>query len=326
MKKIVLLSALILVFGFGFAQPRTYGGGSHGSGGGHHGHGGYNVGPPVMCAQDFLMACDAIRRQPFDDDKLRIAEQVARGNNLSALQVRDMVKLMTFEDTKLDFAKHAYNKVLDPQNYYVVYDAFTFSSTIEDLADYTNSVGFSGGSSSYGTYGGSNGGHPQGPNHVCSSSCNHGAGMGQNGYYGGGNGGGSVTVTGGGNGISYHGQVNTVPVAPVVPVMPMCGMCSGHHDMGIVCENEFGNIAAAVCNRPFDSDKLLIAKQAIGCKMVSAGQVGRLMGHLTFESTKLDFAKWAYRHCWDRQNYYLVNDAFTFSSSIRELDNFIRMS
>ncbi len=340
MKKIVLLSALLFAVIAGFSQIATNGGYHPSAGGGYHGNGGYNMGPPAMSDCDFRRACEAVSRQAFDDDKLRVAQQVAVANRLSALQVRDMAKLMTFEDTKLDFAQYAYTRVIDPQNYYVVNDAFTFSSSIADLVAYTNTVGYSGGATCTSTYGGMNGGghggsgsgsghgghgHGQGGHgHVCNSGCNHGGGNGgghgQNGYYGG-----SVvtstTVSGGGNGMVYHGQINSVPV---VPAIPMCGMCSGHHALNIVCEREFANIAGAVCNRTFEDDKLLVAKQAIGCKLVSADQVRRLMCKFTFESTKLDFAKWAYRHCWDAQNYYIVNDAFTFSSSIRELDDFIR--
>jgi hypothetical protein len=118
--------------------------------------------------------------------------------------------------------------------------------------------------------------------------------------------------------MTYSGYVNTTPA------MPMCGMCSGYHAMNIVCENEFGSISSAICNRTFESDKLLVAKQAIGGKLLSADQVRRIMGLFTFESSKLEFAKWAYRNTWDPQNYYVVNDAFTFSSSIRDLDEFIR--
>ena len=110
----------------------------------------------------------------------------------------------------------------------------------------------------------------------------------------------------------------------VQPAAPMCGMCSGYHQMNILCEGEFGNVANAINNRVFESDKILVAKQAIGGRLLSASQVGRVMDMFTFESTKLDFAKWAYRQCFDPQNYYIVNDAFTFSSSIRELDEYIR--
>lgn len=326
MKQLVLISAILFSGIVGMAQrPQAISKGIISQHGGSSGYGGYNMGPPPMSAADFRMACDAIRRQPFDDDKLRIANQVLRGQNVTSLQVRDMAKLFTFEQTRMDFAKAAYTSVLDPQNFYVVNEAFTFSSSIAELAQYTNSVGYSGGNTWTNGYGGSNGsghhgsGHGQGGGHNHPGACTPGCGgatYGQNGYYGGGQCG--TTTYGSGNGMSYSGGMNTVPA------IPMCGMCSGHHAVNIVCEREFASISGAICNRTFESDKILVAKQALGGKFVSADQVRRIMGLFTFESTKLEFAKWAYRNTWDQQNYYVVNDAFTFSSSIRELDQFIR--
>ncbi|MCF6365220.1 MAG: DUF4476 domain-containing protein [Bacteroidales bacterium] len=73
----------------------------------------------------------------------------------------------------------------------------------------------------------------------------------------------------------------------------------------------------------FENDKLRIARQAISTHRVKANQIYRILMSFSFESTKLKLAKFAYRHCVDKRNYYLVNDAFSFSSSIRELDNYI---
>lgn len=327
MKKLVLFSALLLSSSLIFAQAPTSSataaskpdakrigmapqGGPAGSGA----H--YNMGPPAMSPADFRMACDAISRQPFDSDKMRIAQQILGGHYLTSLQVRDMAMLFTFESYRVDFAKAAYLHVVDPQNFYVVNDAFTFSSSIASVVEYTNSVGFSGGGTWTGTNGGWNGGGGHGHGH---GGGGHGSGgghgYGNNAYHGGGG-----ASCGSGNGMTYSGSVVTVPA------VPMCGGCSGYHAMNIVCEGEFRSISAAIDNRTFESDKILVAKQAIGGKLVSADQVRRIMGLFTFESTKLEFAKWAYRSTVDPQNYYIVNDAFTFSSSIRELDMFIRHS
>jgi len=73
----------------------------------------------------------------------------------------------------------------------------------------------------------------------------------------------------------------------------------------------------------FESDKRIIAEQAISAHRVKANQVYRILTMFSFESTKLKVAKFAYRYCIDKRNYYLVNNAFSFSSSIRELNNFI---
>ena len=73
----------------------------------------------------------------------------------------------------------------------------------------------------------------------------------------------------------------------------------------------------------FESDKLIIAKQALRGKNIYAEGVERIMRHFSFESARIEFAQFAYQHCIDPENYYRVNDAFSFSSSIRKLDEYI---
>ena len=73
----------------------------------------------------------------------------------------------------------------------------------------------------------------------------------------------------------------------------------------------------------FDSDKQRIAEQAISRHSVKANQIYQILMLFSFESSKVKIAKFAYKHCVDKRNYYLVNDAFTFSSSVRALDNYI---
>lgn len=73
----------------------------------------------------------------------------------------------------------------------------------------------------------------------------------------------------------------------------------------------------------FESDKLTIAKQAVSSNGVYADQVLQIMQNFSFESTKVDFAKFAYAYCADKNNYYLVNNGFTFNSSINDLNNYV---
>ena len=56
----------------------------------------------------------------------------------------------------------------------------------------------------------------------------------------------------------------------------------------------------------------------------SAAQVKAMMGLFSFEESKLDFAKFAYDRTHDIGNYYKVNDAFSFESSIEELNEHIQ--
>ncbi|MBU0489539.1 MAG: DUF4476 domain-containing protein [Bacteroidetes bacterium] len=85
----------------------------------------------------------------------------------------------------------------------------------------------------------------------------------------------------------------------------------------------FGTLKSMMEDATFDSSQLKIAKQAISASGVSSAQVLELMNILAFESSKLDLAKFAYPFCVDKQNYFVVNSGFTFSSSIDGLCRFL---
>lgn len=100
---------------------------------------GYNgaVGCPIPMSQgDYNSAQNSIKSKSFEDSKLTIAKQIINSNCLTSAQVRGLLDLFTFEDTKLDFAKYAYHRTYDLNNYYKVNDAFEFESSIEELDAY----------------------------------------------------------------------------------------------------------------------------------------------------------------------------------------------
>ena len=104
---------------------------------------GYNgpIGCPYpMTPQDFSTAKNTIASKSFEDSKLSIAKQIINSNCLLSGQVKEIMLLFSFEDTRLDFAKYAYGYTYDLGNYYIVNDAFTFESSIDELNQYTNSV------------------------------------------------------------------------------------------------------------------------------------------------------------------------------------------
>jgi hypothetical protein len=100
---------------------------------------GYNgkIGCPwPMAAQDFASAKGSVSSKSFEDSKLTVAKQIASANCLLCDQVKEIMGLFSFEDTKLEFAKFAYDYVYDLNNYYKLNDVFTFSSSIEELDEY----------------------------------------------------------------------------------------------------------------------------------------------------------------------------------------------
>ncbi|MBL4736233.1 MAG: DUF4476 domain-containing protein [Flavobacteriales bacterium] len=87
---------------------------------------------------DYAAAKSTIASNSFDDTKLTVAKQIVGSNCLFADQVLEITKMMSFEDSKLDFAKFAYTRTYDQGNYFKVNNAFDFESTIEELNEYIN--------------------------------------------------------------------------------------------------------------------------------------------------------------------------------------------
>jgi len=91
-----------------------------------------------MSSTDFTSAYNSINEKSFDDTKLTVAKQVISANCLKTSQVKQIMLLFSFEDTRLDLAKFAYGQTYDPNNYYQLNDAFTFSSSTDELNTYIN--------------------------------------------------------------------------------------------------------------------------------------------------------------------------------------------
>jgi hypothetical protein len=92
--------------------------------------------PWPMADQDFAAAKQSIAAKGFDDTKLTIAKQVISSNCLFSRQVKELMLLFSFEDTRLQFAKFAYGFTFDIGNYFMLNDAFQFESSIDELNKY----------------------------------------------------------------------------------------------------------------------------------------------------------------------------------------------
>ena len=89
-----------------------------------------------MDAESFRAVKENIASIDFDDTKLSTAKTIANSNCLSAQQVLELCKLMSFEANKLAFAKHAYSRTTDKGNYFKVNAAFDFDSSKQDLNNF----------------------------------------------------------------------------------------------------------------------------------------------------------------------------------------------
>jgi hypothetical protein len=96
--------------------------------------------PNPMSHGDFESLKNTISTKSFEDGKLEIAKQAVAANCLLCSQVREVMKLFSFEDTKLTFAKFAYGHTYDTGNYFKVNDAFSFESSIDELNRYISGI------------------------------------------------------------------------------------------------------------------------------------------------------------------------------------------
>lgn len=93
-----------------------------------------------MSNSDFQSAYNSIKSKSFDDTKLTVAKQIINSNCMKTSQVKQLMSLFGFESTKLSLAKYAYMHTYDPNNYYQLNDAFSYSSSIDELNTYINGM------------------------------------------------------------------------------------------------------------------------------------------------------------------------------------------
>lgn len=92
-----------------------------------------------MKATDFNSALATVKKQGFDDTRLKIAQQILSANCMNTDQIIQIANTFGFDANKLDFAKFAYEFCTDPGNYFKVSNVFGFSSSAEELSDYVQS-------------------------------------------------------------------------------------------------------------------------------------------------------------------------------------------
>ncbi len=97
--------------------------------------------PPCMVTRDeFGEVMASIKKQNFNNTRLTLAKQILSSRKcFTTQQIKDIVKLFDFEDSKLEIAKYAYDFCIDKQKYFTINDVFTYSSSVEELSKYIQS-------------------------------------------------------------------------------------------------------------------------------------------------------------------------------------------
>lgn len=93
-----------------------------------------------MDAQVFNQLKASINKQWFSDGKLTIVKQAMSSSYFTTQQVNELVNLFSFSSDRLQVAKIAYTKTLDPENYFMVYESLQWNSSIQNLSNYIASL------------------------------------------------------------------------------------------------------------------------------------------------------------------------------------------
>lgn len=96
-------------------------------------------GKACMSSGNFNAAMATIKKQNFEDTRLKTAKQVVGANCLNVDQIVQIANTFNFEDNKLDFAKYAYDYCSEQKNYFQLNGIFSFSSNVDALSDYIQS-------------------------------------------------------------------------------------------------------------------------------------------------------------------------------------------
>jgi len=117
------------------------------------------------------------------------------------------------------------------------------------------------------------------------------------------------------NNTQQQAVVNQSPTTASAPASTTC--------VRAVSKDQLQKGVNSINNASFAEDKMRIAKQFTKNNCLNVDQILSVMSLFSFEENKLDYAKYAYDFCVDKGNYFLVNDAFSFSSSKSALNKFL---
>ena len=77
-----------------------------------------------------------ISQKSFEKERIELANQTVKQNILTANQIAGILRLLAFDNNRLDLAKFAYSYVLDKENYAAVSDALAFDSNKKALKEF----------------------------------------------------------------------------------------------------------------------------------------------------------------------------------------------
>lgn len=225
-----------------------------------------------------------IAGQSYDSKRLSKAKELSDAHFLYVSQIKAVAESMSLESNRLDYVKYAYATTLDAENYANLYPLFKMSSNVEDLKAYTAKR--------------------QPPviakkeNTTTTNTTTNTTG----------NTTGTTTTTTNNN---SNSTVSTATTTTTTGPTPMT-------------DQDFAAAKRQVEGESFESSKLRRVKQMSDANYLLCSQIKELLDVLSFESSKLEYAKYAYPKTYDQANYEIVKTGLQHSKSKEEVTAFLK--
>jgi hypothetical protein len=102
-------------------------------------YGGYGYNGNLLDDAGLQSLIQTMKHVTFEEKMLDVAKTALKDKQVNTQQIHQLLSQFTFEKNKLDLAKYCFDKTVDKNNYYTLYNDFTFSSYSTELDKYINS-------------------------------------------------------------------------------------------------------------------------------------------------------------------------------------------
>ena len=93
----------------------------------------------LMSDNDYFLLQERLSRQKDDQKRIMLAKRALRNSLITSEDAKELLYLFSFEDSRLAFAKLAYSRTSDPENFSLVYETFQHPSSIRQLEAFIQS-------------------------------------------------------------------------------------------------------------------------------------------------------------------------------------------
>jgi Domain of unknown function (DUF4476) len=98
---------------------------------------GYQSPNCIMNPSEFNALLNTIDHQSFESTKMTIARQAIRDRNvITTAQIAALMNMMSFESSKLELSKFAYEYTIDRHKYFQLFNEFSFDSSVRALSEF----------------------------------------------------------------------------------------------------------------------------------------------------------------------------------------------